>query len=267
MAPSSSLASALAPLTADRSRTALLFDVDGTLAPIVRDPQASSVPELTRRLLIDCQAIYGLVGCVSGRQAKEARRIVGIGPIPYSGNHGLELLPRGANEPTVNAEAEAWSDRVHAAALEAFPELREESGLLVEDKGPIVALHWRGLDDEEAAEAVAEQIAVQAKAQGLVIHRGRSVIELRAPVTSNKGDAVHALLAGVDVENALYVGDDRTDLDAFRALRALQHEGRLSEVRCVGVRSEQTPSELLAEADLLVDGTEGVASLLSALTD
>ena len=267
MVPSSSLASALAPLTADRSRTALLFDVDGTLAPIVRDPQASSVPELTRRLLIDCQVIYGLVGCVSGRQAKEARRIVGIGPIPYSGNHGLELLPRGAQEAIVNAEAEAWTDRVHAAAHGAVAEQREASGLRIEDKGPIVALHWRGLEDEIAAEAVAEEIAEQAKSQGLVIHRGRSVIELRAPVTSNKGDAVHALLEGVEVDNALYVGDDRTDIDAFRALRALQHEGRLSEILCVGVRSEQTPSELLAEADLLVDGTDGVASLLAALSD
>ena len=267
MVPSSSLASALAPLTADRSRTALLFDVDGTLAPIVRDPQASSVPEPTRRLLIECQEIFGLVGCVSGRQAKEARRIVGIGPIPYSGNHGLELLPRGAQESIVNAEAEAWTDRVHAAAHGVAAELREASGLRIEDKGPIVALHWRGLEDEIAAEAVAEQIAEHAKAGGLLIHRGRSVIELRAPVTSNKGDAVHALLGGVEVDNALYAGDDRTDIDAFRALRALQHEGRLSEILCVGVRSEQTPSELLAEADLLVDGTEGVSSLLSALAD
>ena len=267
MPPASSVASAIAPLTADRSQTALLFDVDGTLAPIVRDPQTSNVPELTRRLLMDCQTIYGLVGCVSGRQAKEARRIVGIGSLPYSGNHGLELLPRGAHEPTVNAEAEAWTDRVQAAARETIPQLREETGLRIEDKGPIVALHWRGLDDEVAAEAVAEQIAEHAKAEGLLIHRGRSVIELRSPVTSNKGDAVHALLDVASVSNALYVGDDRTDLDAFRSLRALQHEGQLIEVLCVGVRSDQTPSELLAEADLLVDGTEGVNSLLSALAD
>jgi trehalose-phosphatase len=177
----------------------------------------------------------------------------------------LELLPRGAQEAIVNAEAEAWTERVHAAAHGAAVEQREASGLRIEDKGPIVALHWRGLEDEIAAEAVAEEIAEQAKSQGLVIHRGRSVIELRAPVTSNKGDAIHALLEGVEIDHALYVGDDRTDLDAFRALRALQHEGRLSEILCVGVRSEQTPSELLAEADLLVDGTEGVASLLSAL--
>jgi len=238
MPPASSLASAVAPLTAEPSRTALLFDVDGTLAPIVRDPQTSSVPELTRRLLIDCHALYGLVGCVSGRQAKEARRVVGIGSIDYSGNHGLELLPRGAHEAIVNAEAEAWTDRVHAAALEAFPELREQSGLRIEDKVPIVALHWRGLDDEAAAEAVAEQIAEQAKARGLLIHRGRSVIELRAPVTSDKSDAVYALLEGVDIDSALYVGDDRTDVDGFRALRALQNKGRLSEILCVGVRSE-----------------------------
>ena len=265
MTSATSLASAIAPLLIDRSRTALLFDVDGTLAPIVRDPQTSSVSEPTRRLLIECREIYGLVGCVSGRQAKEARRIVGIGSLPYSGNHGLELLPRGASEPLVNEEAEAWTDRVRAAALGTATALREQSGLRVEEKGPIVALHWRGLEDESAAEEVAEQIAESARADGLVIHRGRSVIELRAPVTSDKGDAVRALLGGVDVDCALYIGDDRTDIDAFRALRALVAEGTLTDAVCAGVRSEQTPSELLAEADILVDGTEGVNALLSAL--
>lgn len=259
------LASAISAFVADRASSALLLDIDGTLAPIVRDPQSASVSEITRRLLIECNEVFGLVGCISGRQAKEARRIVGIGSLPYSGNHGLELLPRGASEPSVNPEAEAWTERVQAAARETAAQLREESGLKIEEKGPIVALHWRGLEDELAAEAVAEQIADAAKASGLLIHRGRSVIELRAPVTSDKGDGVQALLDGVTIDNVLYAGDDRTDIDAFRALRALEQRRVISKSLCIGVRSEQTPSELLAEADLLVDGTEGINSLLSAL--
>ncbi len=261
------LGATIKPLLEATAMAALLFDVDGTLAPIVRDPQSSSVPELTRRLLIDLQTNYGLVGCISGRQAREARRIVGIGSLPYSGNHGLELLARGAQEAVVNSEAELWTERVQAAARATEADRREASGLRIEDKGPIVALHWRGLEDEGEAEAVAEAIADAAKANGLVIHRGRSVIELRPPTTSNKGDAVRALLDGVAVERALYVGDDRTDIDAFRALRRMRDEGRLVDVICVGVRSDQTPSELLAEADLMVDGTDGVIALLSALSD
>ncbi|MFM9126154.1 MAG: TSUP family transporter, partial [Solirubrobacterales bacterium] len=75
------LEEALAPVVGDPSRAAVLLDVDGTLAPIVRDPEDASVSELFRRLLVDCTASYALVGCVSGRQASEARRIVGIVPL------------------------------------------------------------------------------------------------------------------------------------------------------------------------------------------
>ena len=97
MSSATPLASAISVFVADRASSALLLDIDGTLAPIVRDPQSASVSEITRRLLIECNELFGLVGCISGRQAKEARRIVGIGSLPYSGNHGLELLPRGAS--------------------------------------------------------------------------------------------------------------------------------------------------------------------------
>ncbi len=265
MPPAATVDEAIAPLRAEPKRTAILLDVDGTLAPIVRDPKAATVPELMRRVVHGVTQSYGFVGCVSGRRATVARSILGIGSIPYAGNHGAELLPRGASEPIVDAEAERWSTRVHAVADAAGAERLRAAGLRREDKGPIVALHWRGADDEAAAETVVREIALAAEQAGLHIHEGRRVLELRPPVPIGKDGAVRRLLADADVDAAMYVGDDRTDLDAFAGLRALRDEGRLTYALCVGVRSQETPDDLVAGADVLVDGTDGVRRLLEAL--
>ncbi|HEY5144233.1 MAG TPA: trehalose-phosphatase [Solirubrobacteraceae bacterium] len=265
MPSAATLADAIEPLLADPARAAVLLDVDGTLAPIVRDPESATVPELTRRLVNELTKRYGVVGCVSGRRATVARRIVGIGSIPYAGNHGAELLPRGSSEAIVDAEAARWGSRVRAVADSAGAERMRTAGLRREDKGPIVALHWRGADDEARAEALARQLAEDATQAGLHVHEGRRVIELRPPVPIGKDAAVRRLLAASEVDVALYVGDDMTDLDAFAGLRGLVDEGRLRAAVCVGVRSEETPEGVFGAADIVVDGTDGVRGLLEAL--
>jgi trehalose 6-phosphate phosphatase len=99
------------------------------------------------------------------------------------------------------------------------------------------------------------------------VHEGRKVLELRPPVPISKANAVRRLLEGVDVDTAMYAGDDRTDVDAFDGLRELVDEGRLRSVLCVGVRSPESPPEILKAADVLVPAGDGVRSLLRALTD
>jgi trehalose 6-phosphate phosphatase len=98
-----------------------------------------------------------------------------------------------------------------------------------------------------------------------VTHWGRKVLEIRPPVRLDKGRGVERLLRGAGLTGALYAGDDRTDLDAFAALRRLVDEGELQTAVCVGVRSDETPEELEAEADILVDGPAGVRRMLEAL--
>jgi trehalose 6-phosphate phosphatase len=255
----------LAPLRADPARGAVLLDVDGTLAPIVRDPEAATVPERMRRVVHRLTESYGLVGCVSGRRASIARRMVGIGSIPYAGNHGAELLLRGASEAALDPEAERWAGRVRGVADTVRPERLREAGLRREDKGPIIALHWRGADDEQRAEALAQEIAEGGRNAGLVIHEGRRVLELRPPVPIGKDAAVRRLIATAEVDVALYAGDDRTDVDAFAGLRSLVDEDRLTHAICVAVRSGESPPELLESADLWVDGVDGMRALLEDL--
>src|SRR5688572_3298536 len=89
----------LEPLRAAPSSSAILCDLDGTLAPIVARPEDSAVPDETREVLRSLAGTYALVGIVSGRRALEARRLVGIDELTYSGNHGFELLAPGAEAP------------------------------------------------------------------------------------------------------------------------------------------------------------------------
>jgi trehalose 6-phosphate phosphatase len=261
------LAEALAPVRSDKARSAVLLDVDGTLAPIVRHAEDAAVPEATRSILIKVARQYGCVACVSGRQAVEARRIVALGSIAYLGNHGIELLHAGGTQVEVEREAAAWQRRIRQFADRALAGDLRRLRVRFEDKNAIVAFHWRGTPDEDAAEIAIRGVATLAEDAGLATHWGRKVLEVRPPVPLDKGRGIHWLLRDSDLDAAVYVGDDRTDVDGFRGLRELVEAGRLSHAVGVGVRSEETPGELESAADLLVDGTRGVRQLLQALLD
>ncbi len=268
MPPASSLSDVLAPLLADPSRAAVLLDVDGTLAPIVRHADDAHVPEATRTPLIRVSKRYGLVACVSGRRAAVARRIVSLGSITYVGNHGTEVLRGGSARVEVEPEIAAWAKRVQAFARTAQDGAAvRRLRIRAEDKEAIAAFHWRGAPDEDEAEAEVGRLAEQARAEGFATHWGRKVLEVRPPVAMDKGRGITTLLAGRGLAVALYAGDDLTDVDAFTGLRQLVRDGELGAAVCVGVASEETPTELAEAADLMVDGPAGVRELLAVLAD
>ena len=257
----------LEALRGDPARAAILTDVDGTLAAIVERPEDAAVPERARAVLTALAERYRLVGCISGRQALEARRLVGVEGIAYAGNHGLELLLPGEEEPRLDPSLEGREDGAASfvAALDVAELARLD--LRLEDKGPIQALHWRGAGDERDAEARAHEIAAAAGRAGLEPHWGRKVLELRPVGGGGKDAAIAALLAADGVTAAAYAGDDRTDLDAFRRLRELREAGELTTAFCVGVVSPEAPPELTEESDLIVDGPAGWLAVLEGLAE
>jgi trehalose 6-phosphate phosphatase len=272
VSPAATLVEALEPLRSDPAHAAVLLDIDGTLAPIVRHAADAHVPEATRTLLIEISKRYRLVGCVSGRRAAIARQIVAIGSIAYIGNHGGELLRPGATRPELDPDLTAWSERVREFARRAYTAELQRARVRSEDKEAIAAFHWRGAPDERAAAALVREIAERAEREGFAVHWGRKVLEVRPPIRLDKGLGVSALLTGSEARNngspiarAVYVGDDTTDIDAFLALRALVAHGTLALAVCVAVGSEETPPELLEQADMTIDGQSGVRGLLEAL--
>ena len=256
---------ALAPLRSDPAHAAVLLDIDGTLAPIVERAGEAHVPEPTRQLVIEVAKKYGLVACVSGRRASEARAMVSVGTITYLGSHGAEVLRPGWTAPEVDPELEAWAPQMEGFARDLDLADMGRRRVRLERKGPILAFHWRGAPDEVAARAAIDTIAAKAQAAGLHPHWGRKVLEVRPPVRFDKGSGVARLIGDAGVDSVLYVGDDRTDVDAFRALARLAEQGSIAHAIRVGVVSEEGPSEIADETDFLVDGPRGVRQLLEDL--
>ena len=237
----------LAPLAGAPERSAILLDVDGTLAPIVARPELSEVPPETKAELRRLASEYLLVACVSGRSSADATRLVGVEGIRIVGNHGLELDPRSAEL--------AEAVRRFVSALE-IPD-----GIRVEDKGLSVTLHYREAADPEKAEHWLAEVSAAALHEGLDPRGGRMVLEIRPAVPANKGTAVRALIAESGATRALYAGDDVTDLDAFAALERSELEGAVR----VAVASSEGPTELVEQADLVVESPEALTDLLRRL--
>lgn len=231
----------LGQLSDDPRRAAILLDVDGTLAPIVSRPEDAHVPDETRRELARLAGRYMLVACVSGRPRAEVESMLGVDGVAIVGEHGLELAP----------DAGRWAGTIAEFA----------SGVdwPAERKPLSVSFHFRRADDEDAARAYLERVAEAAAREGLVPRWGRKVLEVRPPVAADKGTAVRALVARAGVDRALYAGDDTTDVDAFRGLDGLELAVR------VAVDSGEAPPALIAAADVVVHGTDGVLEVLRAL--
>jgi trehalose 6-phosphate phosphatase len=255
----------LEPLRADPGRAAVLCDIDGTLAPIVDDPDDAAVPEPTRAVLRSLAGRYRLVACISGRRASAARRIVGVDELTYLGNHGLERLDPGQLEPSLDPALGHRGTAASGFVARLDSRRLDGCGLRFEDKGPIQAIHWRTAPDPELAESEAREVAEFAAEQGLHPHFGRKVLELRPVAEIHKGSAVQAVLAESGVAAVLFGGDDTTDLDAFAALGELTATGVLEYALRVAVASAEGPAELQERADLVVAGPEGFLDLLRAL--
>jgi trehalose 6-phosphate phosphatase len=256
---------ALQPLLARPDHAGVLCDVDGVLAPIVRRADEARVSKETSVLLSRLARRYGLVACVSGRSATDARRLVGVGGIAYAGSHGAELLEPGARRARWNEAFKSHEGHVKSFVAERdTPELRRLRAR-IEDKGPIVAFHWRDVPDEEEARKHIESIAQEAEAEGLAVHWGKKVLEVRPPVHVDKGEAVRELVELAGVRLGLFAGDDTTDLDAFTALDELLAEGALECAVRVGVQSDEGPPAITERADLVVQGVEGFREVLIVL--
>ena len=197
------------------------------------------------------------VAVVSGRPVEFLARAIGIPGLVLVGQYGLERMIDG--RAVVDPRAEPYLGAVASAADEVEQELPD---LHVERKAGIaVTVHWRTAPErEQEAVEVVDRIA---RHHGLAVYPTKMARELRPPVPADKGTAVEALVEGA--ANACFAGDDRGDLDAFAALARLVSEGRLEHAVRIAVGSAEAPPELVAQAELVVDGPAGLVSVLEEL--
>lgn len=191
--------------------------------------------------IISGRPLEYLQGCFDGR-------------FVLSGLYGLEFQRDGVF--SVHEGAEPWQDVVADAVARARNELPTE--VVVEPKGLALTLHYR---ESPGTRAVVEEWAhCEASQSGLVVAEARMSVELNPPIEVDKGTVVAELAVESGAVRACYLGDDRADLAAFAALRALPID-----TVSVAVQGTETPSEVLDAADLVVAGPSEVLALLQAL--
>jgi trehalose 6-phosphate phosphatase len=247
-------------LTVTPARSALLVDLDGTLAPIVDDPAAARPLPDAVVALGALAGRLGRVAVVTGRPVAFVRRHLPDPAIVVVGQYGLERDD--GHGVVTDPRAAAHAEAVAAAADDAA---RRFPGCTVERKGRLaVTLHWRTAPGSAPSTA---SLAAWATDHGLARFPGRRACELRPPLAVDKGTAVADLLAATGVTTAAFAGDDHGDLAAFAALGewAAAQSGRRA-LR-VAVVSEESPPGLRDGADLVVEGPEALAAALVRLAD
>ena len=207
-----------------RARAGHLFlglDFDGTLAPIVARPEDARLPEAVRATLEQLAARADTrVAVLSGRALADVRARIDVPGLCFAGNHGLEIEGPGISE-------------LHPAAAAAVPAIRRLTeacrrqltgitGVIVEDKGVTLSVHYRLVAGEEARGRVRTTVHELAAAEpGVRVGQGKLVLEVRPDVAFDKGTALAFLRGELHEDSgapALFIGDDRTDEDAFREL-------------------------------------------------
>jgi trehalose 6-phosphate phosphatase len=256
----------LSALLADPGRALVALDFDGTLSPIVADPAAAAAHPGAATALRRLASVLGTVAVITGRPAAQAVELGGFDGVPgllVLGQYGLQRWESGRLETPPPPPGVEQARRELPALLETAGAL---DGTWVEDKKHAVAVHTRRTaDPEEALARVRGPLENLARQAGLAVEPGRMVIELR-PAGVDKGGALRGLAAQRDARAVMFCGDDLGDLTAFAAVRDLRQSGTPG-LTVYSRSGTETVAELERQADLVVEGPDGVVALLGALTD
>lgn len=240
-------------------RLLVALDFDGTLAPIVDRPEGAVLPPAAREALTRLtQRPDTDLAIISGRSLEDLRARVALEGIYYGGNHGLEIEGPGIHE--VYREAVEARPRIAKCVAALHREFDGVPGVSVEDKGLTLSFHYRRVTDPQEMERVrARAKEICGSVPGVRVFEGKRIVEVRPDVPWDKGQATRFLLHALQADTgaaipAIFIGDDRTDEDAFRVVR--EHGG--------GVVVAEEPSPDTA-ALAYVRSPEEVAALLDAL--
>lgn len=242
-----------------QNRMGLITDMDGTISPIVANPEDAVVTPRNYELLQQLRKKLTLVSVVSGRTVRSVTSRLSLPGIVYIGNHGLERCVDGQVRHSFNIDRFRPMLKASAEELQQIP----LDNIQVEDKGATVTLHYRQTEDTQQTRdqllPVVQKIAAR---HNLEYFEGRMIFELCPPVEANKGSAFEELVHEFSLDSAIYVGDDTTDINALKMAQQLRLERTCFAIG-VGVISENSPAGLIKEADLLASGVPDVENLFT----
>ncbi|KAG8072428.1 hypothetical protein GUJ93_ZPchr0006g43441 [Zizania palustris] len=202
----------------------MFLDYDGTLSPIVADPDAAYMSDAMRAAVREVAKTFP-TAIVSGRCRDKVRNFVGLPELYYAGSHGMDIKGPSSNPESVLCQPASeflpMIDEVYKALVE---KTKSTPGAKVENNKFCLSVHFRCVD-EKRWNALGEQVkAVIKEYPKLKLTQGRKVLEIRPSIKWDKGKALEFLLESLGFANCsdvlpVYIGDDRTDEDAFKVLR------------------------------------------------
>ena len=242
-----------------RTPFGLITDVDGTISPTAPTPQQAKVSPLCRQYLSTLCHHLALVAAISGRPATEVRDMIRIDGMVFIGNHGLERWVKGHSEFPKNVQDYS---RVIKSAIKELTPLLPVEGISIEDKGITATIHYRLCGEPHLAEKeIIKAIEASPQASSLRIIKERMAIDLLPPVKGNKGTAILDLIQGYNLQGGIYLGDDVTDIDAFRAIHTACRDFNFQGF-AIGILSPEMPENLTAEVDFTLNGVNDVEHFL-----
>ncbi|MQG21745.1 MAG: trehalose-phosphatase [SAR202 cluster bacterium] len=242
---------------------ALLTDIDGTLADFNPRIDEAEIRHSLKNHLMQLVSKLPLVAVVTGRSLVDARRMVDIEGVVYLANHGFEHWNDGNVH--LDGSAKPYLTRVHSA-LEDLKRHMLEFDVFIEDKGVTGAVHYRTAGDPILVERVLRDATVDLKSlYGLQINFGRRVMEIKPPVLMDKGIAVTQLIRESKLDRAIYVGDDITDVEAFRAFDLMKSTVDGFDGCTFAVLNDEAPAIVREQADFGLNNIDEVEELFSWL--
>lgn len=248
------------------------LDFDGTLAPIVANPEVAHIHDRAAAVLIELAARVRTIAVLTGRPARQVLALGGLDEVGDAiGEHGQELVVLGqyGNERWTSAQRRVVSPKPPAGLAGLIGDLprllrrAEVQDAWIEEKGLAVAVHTRRSTDPVGSfERLLPVLTEAAEARHLTVEPGRMVIEVRAS-GMDKGIALRGLVDEAGAKAVVFVGDDLGDVPAFEAVRELRAAGMPALLVCSG-SDEQ--SALRPMSDLVVTGPDGVMDFLTGLT-
>jgi trehalose 6-phosphate phosphatase len=261
-------AAALEAIVRSPSETLIASDFDGTLAPIVDDPERAYADPDAVAALGRLGEHVGAVVVITGRPALMAvrlgrfREVAGLGSMIVLGQYGVERWDAAADEYRLPPNP----PQIGAVADE-LPKILDSLGLAearIEDKDRAIAVHTRFLSDPRGTlAALADPLADLAERHRLVLTPGKNVWEIRSPGI-DKGATLRTMVDESAARQVIFAGDDLGDLPAFRAVRELATQGVAGLLVCSASNEEDALTEL---SDVIVDGPGGLAVWLNKLAD
>jgi trehalose 6-phosphate phosphatase len=242
----------------------LITDMDGTISPIPHDFLRKTIPPPTLPQLTELVSRVDVLAIVSGRTSEGIKNLVNIEGIKYIGHYGMEQWDndRAILHPDTGVYVPVM--RTIAKELEA---LRTIQGILIQDKGATISVHYHlCLQPEAAKQQILDLLTKLPQIKNMLIMDEKTNIGIVPRVDINKGTAVTTLIRQYDLEAAIYLGDDIGDLPAFRAVRRAKSKKGFDGLAIL-VTGTETSHSLMDEVDFTLDGVAETETLLNWLVD